>query len=370
MVSFMLTEKEKRTICRYCVYPHRATVALVMAMALAIPFLLGYMIGDLVFYGQGDLRFLGLGVYLGFFVVLMVIFIYCALVSKIGMHGKRWRALVDRAQVLQENEDYTAEVGGIVATSVAAHALRSSDNDAAVAAGNVATVANSVATAATTAIVMNQLSHNAEDVARAYGIEVPNDKPIIVALIIVPLLALTAAFGASYVSASDAIGQSQAAATSQAERLADAFTAAELGCEAVPDPADGFHEYGYSIYGFAGDTNYYDAEQEIRVKLDKDGLATDVYYSAYIDKSQSAEENLRQAEEDFHTFHKALVVAGIEMETDGIASSPEFLDTFCEQYLAGESEISESEIIDDHEVFCHFDGSETKPEIRLHIEAR
>ena len=90
--TYALSEKDARLIKRYCVCPQLGFVSLVMPFVLGALVILGEMIGDLVFYGEGDFRFLGLYAYIAFVIVFCVLFCYGALVPKFGMQGKRWTA--------------------------------------------------------------------------------------------------------------------------------------------------------------------------------------------------------------------------------------------------------------------------------------
>ena len=58
----MLTEHEEKLIQRYYIYPKIAITAVIMALALGVPFILLEMIDDLVFHDE-EVIFWGLYVY-------------------------------------------------------------------------------------------------------------------------------------------------------------------------------------------------------------------------------------------------------------------------------------------------------------------
>lgn len=80
----MLTEHEEKLIQRYYIYPKIAITAVIMALALGVPFILLEMIDDLVFHDE-EVIFWGLYVYLGFAALYLILFCYCTLRAKLGI---------------------------------------------------------------------------------------------------------------------------------------------------------------------------------------------------------------------------------------------------------------------------------------------
>lgn len=81
----MISNKEKKMIQRYCIYPKIAVVALIFSFvqcALIVPL---EMIDDLVLQNK-DFQPTGMFTALGF----VVIFCFCALAPKFGMNGKTY----------------------------------------------------------------------------------------------------------------------------------------------------------------------------------------------------------------------------------------------------------------------------------------
>lgn len=74
----MLTEREEKLIKRYCIYPKLAMTGVIMALALGVPYVLLEMIDDLAFHDDRAV-FWGLYVYIGFVILYMVLFCWCAL---------------------------------------------------------------------------------------------------------------------------------------------------------------------------------------------------------------------------------------------------------------------------------------------------
>lgn len=371
-----LSEKDTRMIKRYCICPKLAVVALIMAFALAVPFILGEMIGDLVFYGRGDFRFIGWEVWIGLFVVYIVIFCYCALVSKFGMLGKRWKALVERLSVQQSESDYAAESGMAIGTLAAGGIMRDSDNNTIQSAGDIATVAGAVGSAAVASKQMAAIGNKAKAVAKAYGVAIPNNKRAIIAMIVAPLLIMGAAYGVRYASAAEAMHACQSVASTQVEHLVDAFEAAGLRADVGSDPAEAYDDSGYWVHGYISGKYHSENGIEVAIKIDNDGQVTYVNYEKMIDPEKSLEENLTQTQADFATLGEALSAADVQ------AKMPEFLtrytlsDGFCQQFLAGDTytEAQTSDQAGKCSIVCSFRTEEaakfdeyTRPRIELTI---
>ena len=375
-----LSEKDARLIKRCCVCPQLALVSLAMPFVLAVPYILGEMIGDLVFYGEGNLRFLGMIVYYAFGIAFMVVFCYCALVPKFGMRSKRWVALTEQLRVRQTEEDHSAEIAGALALSAAGRLLSDSDNEAAQDLGGLASVAGAAATAAAAAEQLAEISGNAEAMAEAYGVIVPDTKRALIAMVAVPVLVTAAAYGARYLSASESMQKSQVAAAAQVELLTSAFEDAGLRTATVGNPAEKYRDEGYTVYGFlSGDYWWSYDGGEVSIDLDNNGLVTDVWYSERIDISKPLEDNLAQAQQDFSKLGEALSTSNAHAKTEALLTQHEFSEEFCQQFSAGDiyTEIWLSDRTDDYYIYYFFNTEErdafdenTHPEIQLNIKAR
>ena len=126
----MINNKEKKMIQRYCIYPKIAVVALIFSFvqcALIVPL---EMIDDLVFQNKG-FQPTGMFTALGFVIIYVIIFCFCALAPKFGMNGKKWKSLIGRLNVKQSETDYSKEVSAALASQAVGRFLKESDNDTA-----------------------------------------------------------------------------------------------------------------------------------------------------------------------------------------------------------------------------------------------
>ena len=377
--TYALSEKDARLIKRYCVCPQLGFVSLVMPFVLGALVILGEMIGDLVFYGEGDFRFLGLYAYIAFVIVFCVLFCYGALVPKFGMQGKRWTALAEQLRVQQTAEDRSAETAAALGLSAAGSLLNHSDNETAKGLGDVAAVAGAAATAAVAAEQLSEIGGNAEAMANAYGVPIPDTKRALLAMIVMPVLVMVTIYGARYLSATESMQKSQAAAAAQIELLTTALEDAGLASKTVGNPTEEYRDEGYAVYGFiSGDYMSHDGG-EVDIDLDNNGLVTDVWYSRRVDVGMSLEENLALAQRDFSKLGEALSSSKAQAKTEALLTEHEFSEEFCQQFVAGDfyTEIWLSDRTDDYYIYYFFNPEEqsifdstTQPEIQLSIKAR
>lgn len=171
----MINDKEKKMIQRYCIYPKIAVVALIFSFvqcALIVPL---EMIDDLVFQNKG-FQPTGMFTALGFVIIYVVIFCFCALAPKFGMNGKKWKSLIGRLNVKQSETDYSKEVSAALASQAVGRFLKESDNDTAKNIGSAMQVAGAVSTVSTSIDMLSEAGSNAENMAHAYRIPIPDIK--------------------------------------------------------------------------------------------------------------------------------------------------------------------------------------------------
>ena len=157
----MLTEHEEKLIQRYYIYPKIAITAVIMALALGVPFILLEMIDDLVFHDE-EVIFWGLYVYLGFAALYLILFCYCTLRAKLGMRKEEWQELQRRLRVRQQQSDYSAAAAGAMAMGAAGRLMQKSQNKTVRGAGTAAQVAGAVGAVATAGAMSAEIAHNAQ----------------------------------------------------------------------------------------------------------------------------------------------------------------------------------------------------------------
>ena len=170
----MLTEHEEKLIQRYYIYPKIAITAVIMALALGVPFILLEMIDDLVFHDE-EVIFWGLYVYLGFAALYLILFCYCTLRAKLGMRKEEWQELQRRLKVRQQQSDYSAAAAGAMAMGAAGRLMQKSQNKTVRGAGTAAQVAGAVGAVATAGAMSAEIAHNAQAMATVSPSPAPKD---------------------------------------------------------------------------------------------------------------------------------------------------------------------------------------------------
>ena len=191
--SGLLSEKDVRMIRRYCIYPQLAMVTIIMPLVLSALFFVCEMIG-LVLHGSGEFRPMGLVVFLVLFALLLVAFCYFAIAPKMGMKGKRWKALVERLSVEQTHADYSAEMSTTAGLIVAGSILGHIDNDVSKTIGGASGLAGTAAAVSLTSKQMAEIEANARAMASVCGIDVPDIKHVIKAMIVIPILIMVVVY--------------------------------------------------------------------------------------------------------------------------------------------------------------------------------
>ena len=328
-----LSEKEKKQILRYCVYPKIALLALVMSFVLCALIVPLEMIDDLVFHNDG-FEPVGLNIGIALIALCVVVFCFCALRPKFGMRGKQWIDLQNRLSVRQTQSDRSAQVAGVLATQAAGRLLQNSDNKAAQALGGAAQVAGAIGAVGTAADMLSESANNAEAMAKAYGVPIPNIKKKLVACAIVPVLALIAVYVPQYAQGNQETQEKIALAAEQIDIAANALAPV---CQRVSadDPYERYKDYGYHVRGYLREGDFSWDGAYVYLTFDEYGTMTEIYYCEGVDVTASLEENLSQAEQDFRALNALLSGLGVSVADPELLATCAIPAEFEEAFLQG-----------------------------------
>ena len=328
-----LSEKEKKQILRYCVYPKIALSALILSFVLCALIVPLEMIDDLVFHNDG-FEPVGLNVGIALIALCVVVFCFCALRPKFGMRGKQWLELQNRLSVRQTQSDRSAQVAGVLATQAAGRLLQNSDNKAAQALGGAAQVAGAIGAVGTAADMLSESADNAEAMAKAYGVPIPNIKKKLVAFAIVPVLVLIAVYVPQYVQGNQETQEKIALA---AEQIDMAESALAPVCERVSadDPYERYKDYGYHVRGYLREGDFSWDGAYVYLTFDEYGTITEIHYCEGVDVAASLEENLNRAEQDFQVLNAPLNGLGVSVANSELLALCAIPADFKEAFLQG-----------------------------------
>lgn len=328
-----LNEKEKKQIERYCIYPKIALRALIISFVLCALIVPLEMIDDLVFHNDG-FQPTGINTGIALIALCVTVFCLCALCPKFGMRGKQWIGLQNRLAVKQAQSDRSAQVAGVLATQAAGRLLQNSDNKMAQALGGAAQVAGAVGAVGTAADMLSESASNAEAMADAYGVPVPNIKKQLIAFSIVPVLVLVAVYIPQYAQGNQDTQKKIAVA---AEQIDTAENALAQACERVSadDPYEKYKDYGYHVRGYLreGDSSWDRAY--IYLTFNEYGTITEIGYYEGVDIAASLEENLSRAVQDFQALNAPISNLGVSVADPELLTTCTIPDDFKEAFLQG-----------------------------------
>ncbi len=327
----MINDKEKKMIQRYCIYPKIAVIALIFSFiqcALIVPL---EMIDDLVFHNKG-FEPTGMFTALGFVVVYVVIFCFCALAPKFGMNGNKWKSLINRLNVKQSETDYSKEASAALASQSVGRLLKESDHDTMKNIGNAMQVAGAISTVSTSIDMLSEAGSNAENMAHAYRVPIPHIKKQLVAFAVIPILIVVGAYIPQYIKGKQATDQRIAASAKQVEIVKKAL---EPVCVSVhaDDPNKSRDRSSYSVMGYLRDLDTTDCY--VHIQLNDSGTITNISYVEGIDINKSLEENLQQAERDFTTLQKPFENLNVSVSNPEILSYQAIPQQFKDEFLSG-----------------------------------
>ena len=328
-----LSEKEKKQILRYCVYPKIALLALIMSFVLCALIVPLEMIDDLVFHNDG-FEPVGLNVGITLIALCVVVFCFCALRPKFGMRGKQWIDLQNRLSVRQTQSDRSAQVAGVLATQAAGRLLQNSDNKAAQALGGAAQVAGAIGAVGTAANMLSESANNAEAMAKAYGVPIPDIKKRLVACAIVPVLVLIAIYVPQYAQGNQETQEKIALAAEQIDIAANALAPV---CQRVSadDPYEKYKDYGYHVRGYLREGDFSWDGAYVYLTFDEYGTMTEIDYCEGVDVTASLEENLNRAEQDSQALNAPLNGLGVSVADPELLAMCAIPAEFEEAFLQG-----------------------------------
>ena len=221
------------------------------------------MIDDLVFQNKG-FQPTGMFTALGFVIIYVIIFCFCALAPKFGMNGKKWKSLIGRLNVKQSETDYSKEVSAALASQAVGRFLKESDNDTAKNIGSAMQVAGAVSTVSTSIDMLSEAGSNAENMAHAYRIPIPDIKKQLIAFAVIPILIVVGTYIPQYIKGKQAMDQRIAASAKQVEIVKKAL---EPVCVRVhaDNPNESRSRSSYTVMGYLRDSGATDCYVHVQV---------------------------------------------------------------------------------------------------------
>lgn len=269
---------------------------------------------------------------IGFVIIYVIIFCFCALAPKFGMNGKKWKSLIGRLNVKQSETDYSKEVSAALASQAVGRFLKESDNDTAKNIGSAMQVAGAVSTVSTSIDMLSEAGSNAENMAHAYRIPIPDIKKQLIAFAVIPILIVVGTYIPQYIKGKQAMDQRIAASAKQVEIVKKAL---EPVCVRVhaDNPNESRSRSSYTVMGYLRDSGATDCY--VHVQVNNSGTIINISYVEGVDINKSLEENLMQTEKDFATLQKSFENLNVSVSNPEILSYQAIPQQFKDEFLNG-----------------------------------
>lgn len=286
----MLNENEVKLVRKYYLLAKIALTAFIMALAIGGVWIVLVMIDDIGFSNKSFYS-IGLVAYLTIVILYMILFFYAYLSVKLGGRKQAWIDIVEKASRRAEEECW-----------------------------------------------------NAKNIAKACRIELPKAKKYVLALIFIPIIALTAIYIPEFMESKRVNDEERRVAAEAVHAVNEAF---EKDCRSgyYDNPYERYQDYGYTVRGYLYD---YEAPDKsyVSVEIGNDGIVNQVIYHASVDIRKSKEENLQRAEKDIQQLNKILNRANVKIAAPDLFERYTLSDEFKEKFMSG----SYYEEIDVHDI--------------------
>lgn len=325
----MLTPKEERMLRKY--YSRAATsMAFFLASLLSlVPWILSIMIGDIVFESpeSNEMSIYSLLIIL---VLYMGIFIYQVFSVILGLRGKKWAAVVEKARVAVTRKDYSAQASAVISLNALGSLMNLSHNEKAKDVGDAAKIAGGIVGGIMIFGMMSEARANIKKVADALGIWLPSAKRQVFVIAILPLLLIVGTSIPHYMQAAAYTDNAKQVASQSVEKVAQSLRNV---CRYVhyDDPMEDYRDYGYSVWGYVREIGE-DYNSYICVDVDNEGYVTEVSYRYEVNIALTKEENLDTVQSDFATLSAAFRAANVKVRSENLLCDALIRDDFRELF--------------------------------------
>lgn len=328
----MLTEKEKKQIQRYYVYPTIIIAAITIDLLIGFFWAFLVMLDDMAF-NSASLYMPGLVVYIGIVVVYLVTAIVLYIQVRSAGKKQSWIQLMSRTGLLTTGHEDPERLRQIHGMNSAGNVLGRFEDTPLKQAGEAVQAAAAVQTVAMVNKTVRGAKEDALKMAEIYRMKVPSAKKYVWLMVLVPILLLTAVYIPEFAASRRMADQERERAAAVVYEVRDAL---ENGCANViiDDPLEDYRSYGYQVIGVLNDREDKD-QSYISLNIGNDGLISEVNYVLTIDIQDTKEANLERVRQNAVEFHGLLVDSGAEAKEPVLLELPELPAAFTDQFMSG-----------------------------------
>ncbi len=319
----MITDRQEKMLKRVIACSELLKYDIIGLEVTALVWMLLMMIDDLVLNNPG-IFMSGIIVFIIFSVIDCILMIIHGIYVRVVTVKKDWLDMTEKAgEILSETEENEKAGYGSAAAKAGI---------AAVGLLSPASARNAAHVGATAVLIEDMSSKKRAGAAMAalFNVKLRSGLAAKLALVLIPVIALGAAYGVRCLDAAKVKEAAYAAAGPAVNALVSSLMEE---CERVigDDPYEDYDENGYFLVGYLDDSwnNY------ISVEIDNAGLITAVNYFSVVDVNGTKEENLISAEERLGRMYSMVIRSGVEAESDQLLEEPVLTDTFKESFIEG-----------------------------------
>ena len=180
--------------------------------------------------------------------------------------------------------------------------------------------------------MLSEAGSNAENMAHAYRIPIPDIKKQLIAFAVIPILIVVGTYIPQYIKGKQAMDQRIAASAKQVEIVKKAL---EPVCVRVhaDNPNESRSRSSYTVMGYLRDSGATDCY--VHVQVNNSGTIINISYVEGVDINKSLEENLMQTEKDFATLQKSFENLNVSVSNPEILSYQAIPQQFKDEFLNG-----------------------------------
>lgn len=317
----MLTNKQRKLLKRAVIYSTCVRTQAIIAFALPFLWMFLIFIDNVVLDGQDFFTF-------GFWLMPVLELIDLAFLLVQGLYirfavrSKEWNDIVEKANITLQ-EPKTDE---LLIKAVSAGVL-----SAALANDNVGAEFRMDATVRLFK-EMQAIRHMAMKMCVIFRERIPNRIHYVLAIVLIPTLVLTGTYVYRYI---DILTTNSYDSKIAAASVYQAKEALEQGCQKVyiDDPLKDFDSNGYEVSGYLYENDTISNDSYIMIKIDNEGIITDVDYIFGVDVNDTKEANLERIQVELDKLHEMLMDSDLDAKTDYLTEKPYFPEETIEDFM-------------------------------------
>ena len=310
----MLTDEEQRLVRKYCLLPIAAVAALCTAIGLGVVLVVLEAVDHVAMHAR-DVFMPGLYLYLALTAACLAFAVYGFLTPRLGMQRTAWLDISRKMYLaqIQAQERARAAQGGPYLE------------------GDAPDVGPLMpGTMGVAAATSREAYRAARVTANFFGVSLPRPGKVVLAVVLVPVLILTAVYVPPYVSSIRTARAGQRAAAETMDRL-QSLLQAKCWDVYADDPLERYSEYGYDISGYLNDS----WDEYLFVTVSPAGQVSELSYHVQVDVTRPKEENIGYITASLKSLQTLLAGADLPLAAEDLLDEYPLPEAFLQAFREG-----------------------------------